>query len=478
MPKVLNNKVILYVLSRYFIYGVQFISLILIADKLGPYSYGVWGFMLMIISYMAILNLGIGNSINVYMVQYKNDFLKVKDYIASSFGAAIVLVFGLMLFGLLFYFEPNMFGKYPIGSLFYVIIIIGILQYVNLIYSNIFRARNHIFEVAFCQSVVPLSIFLNVLFTPAEMLLEFLVYGYLLANVMSFLLYYCKSKDIRGGKIRKKYVGNILRKGVFLFLYNAAYYLILTTASTFVSKYYNVEQYGVYTFSYSLGHSVLLLLEAFAFIIYPKVVDKLYAGDICVAEKTLNSIRSNYISLAHGLMYVAIVLFPFFIKLFPEFDNLLLMLNLMSLAIILSTNSFGYNTLLIARNREKLSAIISCVSLAVNICLGMILIAWFRLPYYLSVLSIMGSYICFALICSFYAHKIMYGSIKGFITDVFPYKLLLPYIVAVAVSIVNCQQLCWIPLALFIILNKGVIMEIMSTVKTIINRPSIVDIGK
>ena len=478
VSQIIKNKVLIYVISRYFVYGIQFISLVLIADKLGPFNYGIWGFILLILSYMNILNLGVGNSINVLIIQYKNDLSRVKDYIASAFGASLLLIVGLIVFALIFYLKPDLFGKFHLGFLFYVIVVIGILQYLNLIFSNIFRARNRIFEVAFCQSTVPILIFINVLFTPADKLLVFLVFGYLLANGLSFILYFYRSKNLRGGKIRISYVGNILHKGLYLFLYNSAYYLILTTASTFVSRYYSVEEYGIYSFSYNLGHSVLLLLEAFGFIIYPKVIDKLYSGDLSVAEKTLNSIRSNYISLAHGLMYAAIALFPILIKLFSKFENSVLMLNLMALAIILSTNSFGYNTLLIARNKEKLSAAISGISLAVNVGLCIILIVWCKIPVYLSVLSIMGSYVCFAGMCSFFAHKMLYGDTKGFFRAVFPRNLVVPYFVAILICLVNHQQLCWIPLIIFILLNKKIILEIWSTLKAIIKRPQIVDINK
>lgn len=431
----------------------------------------------MILSYMTILNLGLGNSINIYIIQYKGNLSKIRDYIASTFCASLILIFCLIIFGIIFILFPHIFSKYPIGTLFYPLILIGILQYVNLIYSNIFRARNHLFEVAFNQSIIPLVLFLNVLFVKADRLLAFLVYGYLFANILSCCLYYSRSKDLRGGRVRLQYIKRILKKGIFLFLYNSAYYLILTITSTFVSKFYPIEQYGIYSFSYNLGHSILLLLEAFAFIIFPKVVDKLYSGDLLVAEKTLNSIRSNYICLAHGLMYIAIALFPFLIRLFPKFNNSVLMLDLMSLAIILSTISFGYNTLLIARNKEKLSAAISCISLGINICLGIILIAWLRLPYYLSVLMIMGSYLCFALLCSFFAHKMLYSDTKGFIKDVFPWNLSIPYILALILCTISTQNFCWVPLVLFIVLNRKIILEIYSTICIILRRPQIVDIN-
>ena len=49
--KILSNRVLLYVSSRYFVYALQFLLLIVIATKLGVTNYGSWGFFLLLLSY-------------------------------------------------------------------------------------------------------------------------------------------------------------------------------------------------------------------------------------------------------------------------------------------------------------------------------------------------------------------------------------------------------------------------------------------
>lgn len=466
----------MYVTSRYLVYGIQFISFMVLAEKLGPFNYGIWGFITMLLGYMRIINLGIGNSINVIIIQYKDNLQKIKNYIASSFAAMLILIAGLVIILIIYNTIPDIFGKYELGHLFYFILIIGALQYINMIFSNIFRARNYLFEVAFDQSIIPVIILLNVILVNEEYLIKSLVYSYAAANLLSFLIFYFRSTKLRGGHIKFSYIKKILGKGIFLFFYNSAFYLILTTSSTLVSTYFSVSEYGIYSFSYTLGHSILLLMEAFAFIIYPKVIDKLYYGDKSDVERTLRSVRINYISLSHGLMYIAIIVFPFFLRFFPKFENSLLMLNMMVLTIILSTNSFGYNTLLIARNKEKLCAAISCSSLILNIITGFILIKVLHVPFQLCVCSIMLSYVWFAIACSWFCHKMLYGSYHGFFKNTFPLELLIPFFSAVIISVFRAEDYLWVPLIIFIVLNHKIIIEIYNTLKRIIQSPNIINI--
>ena len=476
MKNLLKNKVISYISSRYLIYGIQFVSLMMVAEKLGPYNYGIWSFILLLLSYMMAINLGIGNSINVYLIQYKNNPEKVKDYAASAFaanGLVIVLLLGLSS---IYIIRPDLFGKYDIGVLFYVAILIGILQYINQIYTNIYRARNYLFEVAFNQSVIPILILISVIFATGTTLIYWLVGSYLLGNISSLALYFIRKGSPRGGKVRLQLIKNLFHKGFYLFVYNSAFTLILTTTSSFVSKYYSIDEYGLYSFSYTLGHSILLLMTAFSYIIFPKIIDKLYNASQDNARSTIKILRSNYVNLSYLLMYAALTIFPLFIKLFPKFENSIIMLNMMTLAIILTTNSFGFNTYLIANNKEKLSALISIISLILNIVISYLVTGLIKMPYYLSVISMMMSYICFSLLCSWCAHKAIFKNTKGFFLSVFPIKSIIPYAFAFTLTLFNLNYLMSLVLLLFLILNRESVNEIIQTIKQLIKKPQIIDI--
>ena len=120
--KICTNRIFVYLITRYIVYAIQFVSLLLLAVRLGPYYYGIWGFVLMLINYFSIINWGIGNSLNVFLVQYKSDPIKSKDYISTAFviiGLQIVLVVCVAFLYACYGF--SIFEKYHIGNIFYVV---------------------------------------------------------------------------------------------------------------------------------------------------------------------------------------------------------------------------------------------------------------------------------------------------------------------------------------------------------------------
>lgn len=476
----INNKIFLYVCSRYLIYGIHFVILLTVASKLGPYYYGIWGFVLMLISYFSIFNFGIANSLNVLMVQNKDNSKATADYVASSMICILLLSLAVLIIGVitpLCHFQ--LFEKYQIESIFYIICVIAIFDYFNKLFSNIYRVKNRLLELSFYQSTTALlSFFIIFLFT-GEMLLYCLLFAYLAAQLISFIFFLIRGCVPFSGKASYTGMYVVFKKGFYLFLYNSCFYLILTSTSTIISYFYTITEYGYYTFSYNLGNAVLLILEAFAFVLFPKMLDKFYTGDTESIIKTIEQIKENYVVLTHGLMYMAFALFPIFLLFFPQYQDALKALWFTALAVMLTVNSFGYNTLLIAKNRERLIALISFVSLLVNIFTGLLLV-YFKFPFYVIVFSVMASYITFAILCVFFAFRELDFEQNAIlmIFDIFPLPLLIPFIIALGVAIMDLDIFSFIPLTVFILMNMKNLKKILNTINEIRTNPHITDINK
>lgn len=445
-----------------------------------PYEYGKWGFVLMLISYFATINFGIANSANILMVQNKNDLVKQKEYVASAIVSISFLILGILVVAIIYsQIEFEIFAKYEIGQLFYIICIIASLEYINRLFSNIYRVYNRLLELSIYQSSIPVLIFVSVIFFSGTTLFYALIISYLTAHILSLLFFVFRGGIPFGGKVSWKAIYTILNKGLFLFLYNASFYLILITLSFVISKYYTVIEYGLYTFSYNLGHAILMILEAFTFLIFPKLVDKLYSDDLDDVNKTLVAVRDNYVSLSHGLMYMALLFFPIVIFLFPKYEDCLAALYITSLAILLSTNSFGYNTLLIARNREKTASLISLGSLLCTVLIAVVFSSC-NVPFWTVPFSMMISYYLFALFCSFASSTILKRkvSIINSMSSVMPIKMFVPFLIALLIPICGLYWLSFAPLLIFTILNRGSIGAIMQTAKSIYHNSSFIDIKK
>ena len=136
----LKNPAILYMLSRYGTYAIQFVNSIFIAVYMGPYYLGIWGFINLIISYLAQINLGIPHAINVMVSVKKTDH----TYSQRVIGNGVSMIIGLSLlivlfFALLILFGVNLGEKYQFSQYVIPVTILAILTHFNSLFANIFR---------------------------------------------------------------------------------------------------------------------------------------------------------------------------------------------------------------------------------------------------------------------------------------------------------------------------------------------------
>lgn len=476
---ILHNKLLWYLFTRYITYFLQFITSLVIAIKLGVYHFGIWGFILLIINYFQILNFGISNSLNILMIQHKKDEGKVRDLVKSSIFLIGIICGFVIVFALYYHLcGVNLLDKYKIGRLFYAICGIGIFLYFNNLFMTIYRVKNALFEVAFYQSIIPGFVFLSIFLSSGEELLFILVSSYLLGHFFSLLLFLVRRKISFSGNINLSDAITIIHKGFFLFIYNVCFYLTIVSTRTFISYYYPIEEFGYFSFAFTLANSILLFLEALSFIIFPKIIDKLNTPNITDVENTIERLRVNYVAFAHLLIYCALFIFPFILKLIPKYNVAIPAFNLIALTILLYTNSFGYNSYLQAQNKEKTIAIVSLFCLIVNVVLVWVLATILHTSYSYVIIATMVSYLIYSYLCVHIGKKYLLKktSFRENLRIFFPYQLLLPYIMALFIALLDMRKLFYLPAILFLFLNIKVVKEIFRTVKQMLNRPDIINI--
>lgn len=474
-----TNKVILYLVTRYFTFFLQFVTSMYIAVKLGPFYFGIWGFLLLLINYFQIINLGVPYSATILLVQHKQEEERVANYEKSSFVLVLILDFFILLFALYYYFFGiAAFEKYEIGNLFYLVCIIAMISHFNYLFTSIYRVKKRLFEVAFFQTSIAALVFITMFFAEKKLLLTLLLTAYVVAHVVSLFLFIRGKQINTKGKLTLQDVKIVFKKGLLLFIYNFCFFMIVLSTRTIVSVYYTVDQFGFFTFSYTLTHAVILLLEAFSYLIFPRVIDKLHSKDVSEVKGTIHSLRSNYISLSHGLMYVAMIFFPLFLYFIPAFKDSLLMINLMALTLLLYANSFGYNSFLMARNKEKTVALNAFIVLSVNIGVALLLVFLFKVSYEYVILATMFSYFIYAYLCVYFGKKELQQRLDflAVMGECFPYRLLIPFLTAIAVVLIGNFFLLFIPLTIFVLLNLHTIKEIYGSLKRVLFHPDIVDV--
>lgn len=481
LSRIAKNKVVFYLGSRYLTYFIKFVTSLIIAVKLGPFYMGIWGAILLILNYFQQCHFGIAYSFPIFYVQNKDDEDVCFSYALNSIALlGFLSIFVFLTYAFFSVFENSFFVKYHIYRFYLWICIIAVLQYYQDFFLQLFRVKNKIVHVTVCQSLVVILNFFCAFFFEQDELIWALLAGYLLGLLLCCLLAFF-SKDFTNiihAKLSFKIQRKILKKGIFLFVYGACFYFIFISIRTIISNFYGVEEFGLFTFSYTVANAFFLLFGAISFLITPKLLVKLSSDDRIVIAEAIHSIRTVMITSSHLLIYLAIILFPVLLYFIPKYESSITSFNLVALAILMNSNVTGYSELLLARNREKCLALLSFGALIINLLLGVFLAKFMQLSYDLIVLATLVAY-------SFYSFTVVYvgeGVIhKNMITHLircwFPLRLAVPYCIAILICILNMGYMYRIFLLLFFVVSNMKSYRIIKPLLTrIVNKPDVVDL--
>lgn len=481
MKLIFKNKVIWYTFTRYFTYSIQFIGALLIAKYLGPYYLGGWGFITLIIQYLAKFNFGIANSVNAIASIHKYD----SKYVGEVVGVGISLLLVLALLIVLFFLGAYSLGvdigaKYAFMQYVPYVIVIAILTHFNLFFSNVFRVYGKLLAISFSQSVLPISLLIVAFFYKGEELLFALVITNLLALLVSFIFFVSTSpvsfKPILNLGLAKK----IQIKGFYLFVYNASFYLIIITTRTFISEFYSVVEFGYFTFAYTLAYAVLLLFEAMSFLILPKLLNRFSSSNDEKASQLLNMLRDSYVTISHCCIHLVIFMYPVLLFFFPAYEQTARAFVFIGLTVVIYTNSFGFQGLIIAKEKEKTISLIAFSALILNIFFNLILILVFKVGFEYVIIATMVTYFIYVYTLTKYGRKMIALNNSFFATfkDAFPIRWMLPFILSLVIAFYfyDIRWIYIIPVILFVILNSKGLLNSYRLAQKIISNPKITDI--
>ncbi len=477
---VIKNPNILYILNKYGIFVISFFNSLFIAVKLGAFSLGIWGFINLIIGYMVYASLGIPNSLNVIVSKNKENTHYVKDIYHNSLGLLSIIIFVLLaIYCLLNYSNIQIGEKYQFSKYSTIAIIIIISNLVNGNLSILLRIYNKVNLISLTQSFYPILTLLSLFLFDKSNLLDVLIYILLVSNILTTLLYLIFSPFKFGLKYNLNLMKYIQTKGIYLFVYNASFYFIMLSTKSFVSDNYSVEDFGLFTFSFSFANSALLLLTTLSFLIFPKMIAVLSSKNNVAVIHSLDRIRSVYIVFSHLLIHFAIFIYPFFLYFFPQYLGTLTSFQLIGLTLIMYNNSFGYQTLLMARDKEKLLALLSFGALILNILLNYILSNIYKVQFSYLILSTLIAYFIYVIALTFFGRKsLQLGvSFRDVNNDVNSSKILIPYLVSFICIVAKVHVIFFlVPLILIIFLNRNTLKDIVKSGVNLLKNPNTLNI--
>ncbi|CUP76032.1 lipopolysaccharide biosynthesis protein [Parabacteroides distasonis] len=470
----ISNKVFFYLSSRYATFILQFVVSLLLSARLGPHYLGVWGVYIVIHNYYYRLNLGIPYSSQVMLIQNLKDrnncnLIYFNSLIVTGFLILIVAVCTIILGSV----SVSYFDKYNISWQLYVLAAIACIEHVNYLLISVFRVNNQIYEIAFQQSITVVFQLVVLFFAQGEHLVIVLLFALLVSALSSLFLLLCRNRmSVKGCHVDKTIIKELLNKGYALFFYNTCFYFIMMSLRTIISSDYSPEEFGNFTFAYTLSNAIMLLVEALIFLVSPKMISMYASADLEKIRINMRKIRFNYITLIHLLMYMALVVFPYVKLLFKQYTTISSAFIFVSLILMTQSFNMAFAQCLIARNKEKKAALSSLIALAINLVVGALLSRVFHVEYQYVMLSSVLSMMVFSILLFVYLKEEIGLTWKR---DTVSWRLLVPYLVFLATTIVGLNVSQYM-IVIFLLLNLKEIKKIGETIFLIFNKPNIVNV--
>jgi len=471
-----ENIFLQYLSIRYLVYFLQFILSILIAKSLGVYNFGVWSFILLIVSFFRIVNFGVPNALNVLYVQNRGDKNSCDKYIGSSFILTTLVSIIIILLSIYYYYWGLEFiEKYSLGNIFYILCFVGVLINFNNLFMNLARIENKLLLISFFQSIVPLLSLIAVLIFRSNNLLWALSFTLLFGNLFSLILF-SRKFDIKFN-IDSKFLKVVIKKGFHLFIYNGSFYLINISTQTLVSSFYDVEKYGIYGFTYTIANSIILFINAIGFLLFPKLIDKMKEGVSNVKVlKLLRKINETYITFLNLLLYLALLFFPILLIFMPKYESSFSLFVSVIVSFVFQIKNIGYSSLLISRNFERVLSKIVFSMLILNITLTYMFIILLKMDLkYIPLAQFLVYFVYFGLLRCCVNKYIL----KSYLNKRSLQPLLIDFIpIFICLIIIHneCQQLVFLPVIVFVIVKFRTLIKLKDLFKNLINNPKCMEL--
>lgn len=351
----LKKPILLFTISRYAGYALMLVRGLLVAKLLGPYLFGVWGFLTLAQQYLSYTSLGLQHAVTVELAtESVSAAEKQAELIGSALSITALISAGLILLG--FGIQASgvpLFEKYSFSQYVLVLGIIVGLSHLQQLFTNIYRVYGKLARIAASELLSTTLPLMAVLIFKDAVLIEALLGSLVLSGLLSIVLFVVRAPFKVAFKFSLHNWRRLVAMGMPLLVYTASFYFITVSGRTIVSAFYSVETMGYYSLANTITTGTLLGLNAVSWVVYPNILSRTHAGisDHLVAEvvRKVNDLYGTSVFLAvFGVILGLPVLF-FFLPQYQPAANALSVL-LLSQAVL--AVSFGYNCVAIARRKH------------------------------------------------------------------------------------------------------------------------------
>jgi len=460
---ILQSPIFHYIGINYLTYGLQFINSILIAKFLGVYFFGIYSFLLLINQYLIYAGMAPSYSLNAILATRKNELVFSEKLFNNTLLLSAMLI-GLVssIVLIIAIYIPTIFLKYQFSEYFLLIILIFALTSLNNVYVNLYRTYGLLQKINFNQFIIPLIQFLVILLAKGKVLLYYLLVGTIISNTLSLLLFIHKPPLKNSFNFEKTIFTELLTRGFHLLLYNVSFYLILLSSRTIVSIYYTAEELGYYTLAVNLSNAVFMIVGAFSYVLYPKILNRFYNVNTEEAKFLLSDIRALYITSCYLITYLGFFAIPILELLLPQYNKAMPAFKILLLTQLILNNNFGYSILLIARRKEMLMTKYAFVSMLIIIIISLA-ITIIKLPFTIIAMAVSFGflYYCVRITKKALEEITQNNNIKNIFFELFPPYYFVPILILIISIIIKDDYFTPISsLIIFIIMNSDRIINV------------------
>ena len=476
--KFLHNKVIFYVFSRYLISAVSFLTSLLLALKLSPFYLGIWGAIMLVRRYFQLVNFGIPDSASVLIVQNFDD--KNRTEIIESTSVFLTFILGalaIITFVALSAFQFPFIEKYELNEKWLFICVVVVFTYFNDLFFKIYRTKGKVAELTFYQSIAQILCFIAIFVARDARLVWILLLCYMVGYMMAFLVFIRgKSICFKLKRISFQVSKQIISKGFFLFLYNTSFYFIMLSTRSFISSCNSVNNFGLFTFSFTLSNGVIVLLDALSSLIMPKMIDKFLTGDENAHKSILGFVKDNYIFLSFFISFAIIAILPLALEFFPAYHDTFSTICYLTITSSVFSCCYGLTSYLMAKNHERVLALLALIVLAVNVVLTFFVTKYFPGSIEYPCIVVLFSYFLFLTACYWtFKKKSGYRGVKMSEICLSP-VFVIPAVAALVISFFKLYYLSVIPALIFVLMGYKNVSVLYASFVKLLNKPNIIDI--
>lgn len=478
--KLIGNKIFQYLFFRYTSFGFQLLNSVLIAYFLGPSLFGSWAFILLIVQYFNQLNFGIPQALNNVLSVSKDDLSACEIAYFISFKGILILNLLTILFFILQWSGWSLIGsEFGFPEFSWPVCLWIVTNQILLLLVNVSRIYGQLREINIYQLLPQLLIFTLLIFLQNEVSIILILWFWVISNVVSIAFLF-NAIPIKFKKSDPQSLKSLIgKKGMKLFIYNSSFYLIMVVVRSLASYGYSNIEFGWMSFAFTCSNAVILLIDSFSFIAFPKLLgkfSKMLKEDII---DFIEDVKVEYSTIVAWMAFISIFLYAFCIQFLKEYDQTLFMFVLFIGAQIILSRSFGISIMLMAKDREKILALIAFFSLLIGSLFTLLIIRYFELEIAWSIMGIYLAYFSFSFLLHFSFMRDVQSEIdfSAMLVSILPLRMIIPLAGSILLAYYKMNFLLHlVPLVFYFLMNITGSIKVWRRLKMLLHSPKAIDL--